>query len=69
MERRRAGAGNKIDATLIVRAAAHSRTYAHSSCLWQYSQSALIVDPSLALCESSWHRKQPFDVTWPLLSG
>ena len=38
-------------------------------CLWQDSQSPLIFDPSLASCESSWQRKQPFDVTWPLLFG
>jgi len=37
--------------------------------LWQYSQSPLMVEPSLALCSSSWQRKQPFEVVWPRLSG
>jgi hypothetical protein len=40
-----------------------------SICLWQYSQSPLMVEPSPAVCESSWQRKQPFDVVWPRLSG
>ena len=33
-----------------------------SICLWQYSQSALMVVPSLAVWPPSWHRKQPADV-------
>ena len=41
-----------------------------SICLWQYSQSPLMVVPSFAaLCVSSWHRKQPVDVTWPAVVG
>ena len=40
-----------------------------SICLWQSSQSPLIVDPSLAVCDSSWHRKQPLEVVWPMLLG
>ena len=45
------------------------RPHGLSIWVWQNPQSALIVDPSFASCESSWHRKQPFDVTCPLLSG
>ena len=40
-----------------------------SICLWQYSQSALIVVPSFAARLPSWQRKQPADVMWPRLSG
>src|SRR5262249_21227096 len=40
-----------------------------SICLWQYSQSPLIVDPSLAVCESSWQRVQPGIAMCPRFSG
>jgi hypothetical protein len=40
-----------------------------SICLWQYSQSPLIVEPSAAVCDESWHRKQPVEVMWPRLVG
>ena len=45
------------------------RPYGVSTWMWQYSQSALIFDPSFAVCESSWQRKQPVDVIWPRLSA
>ena len=36
---------------------------------WQYSQSALMVEPSFAVFEPSWQRKQPGDAMCPVLSG
>ena len=42
---------------------------AGSICLWQYSQSALMVLPSFAVRLPSWQRKQPDDVMCPMLSG
>ena len=49
--------------------ASRDHRLALSICLWQNSQSALIVVPSLAVRLPSWQRKHPGDDTWPRLSG